>query len=122
MGSGALQAVPAVANGVASSHVRERGSVLLVALLALLIIGTIGASMSVVSMTELEVAANFRQFWRAYYAADSAAQASFNELVNLSRSLGRFPTDAELLGIAPPTIDEMRVTERQGDRPVQRKR
>ena len=82
----------------------ESGSVLLIVLVATLAIASIGISSSVVTNTEMEVSANYRGMWRAYYAADGIAQVALGELVNTSRTLSRFPSNQELSTVQPQTI------------------
>ena len=87
----------------------ERGSALIVTILVLLIVTTLGLSASQTASTELEVAANYESSWRAFYAADGLAQASFNELIDLGRQLGRFPDAGELAAITLPAISDITV-------------
>ena len=85
----------------------ENGSALLMVILAMFIIVSLGMGASRVATTEVEVAANYQQSWSAFYAADGAAQASFGELITLSRQIGRFPEQSELDTI---TVQELQGT------------
>lgn len=91
---------------------RERGSAMLIAVLALLIIATIGISTSQVASTELEVAANYQQSWAAFYAADGAAHMSFADMIALAREVGRFPEQKELDGLPESTVRNAVIRER----------
>ncbi len=87
----------------------ERGSALLMTILILLVVSVLGASASKTASTEVEVAANYESSWRAFYAADGLAQASFNELIDLGRQLGRFPDTSELSAITPPAMTDIAI-------------
>jgi hypothetical protein len=88
----------------------ERGAALIFVLLTLLIMATIGAAAVQVAVTETSLAANYRETWRAYYAAEGSAESTLGEVADLVRSLGRLPTDAELALIEPPVIDGTTLT------------
>ncbi len=96
--------------GTACCRAGERGTTLLIMLLMLLMISAIGIGTMQVASTEIKMAHHHRQLWRASLAADGVARVTFRELVELTRSLGRFPSDAELQLIEAPSIDGIEVT------------
>jgi len=77
---------------------------LLITMLALFIIALTGVVISRVAMTEMDIAGNYRQVNRSFYAADGAAEYGLNELLVISRARGRFPTAGEMAGVAPPVV------------------
>ncbi|MGD8331058.1 MAG: PilX N-terminal domain-containing pilus assembly protein, partial [Acidobacteriota bacterium] len=77
---------------------------LLITMLALFIIALTGVLISRVAMTEMDIAGNYRQVNRAFYAADGAAEYGLNELLGISRARGRFPTAAEMAAVPPPAL------------------
>ncbi|HEX9698298.1 MAG TPA: PilX N-terminal domain-containing pilus assembly protein [Acidobacteriota bacterium] len=83
----------------------QQGAVLVFVLLTMLIMATIGAAAVQVALTETSLAANYRDSWRAYYAAEGTAGSTLGEVTDLVRSLGRLPTEAELGLIEPPVIN-----------------
>jgi hypothetical protein len=85
----------------------SHGSVLLVAVLILMAASLVGGSIAYLAATDLEVSSNYENGWRAFYAADGGGRAAFGELVEMTRTMGRFPTDAELTTIAAPAITGM---------------
>jgi len=89
----------------------ERGMVMLVTLVALLIMAAISLVVARVAATEIEIAGNYRGTSQAFYAADGAAELGLNELLELCRSVGRFPTAAELATIAAPTLTSVTFTQ-----------
>ncbi|MFQ5742750.1 MAG: PilX N-terminal domain-containing pilus assembly protein [Acidobacteriota bacterium] len=91
-------------NRVSRRHVREEGTVLIVVLLALMIMALIGMVIARTATTEVELAGNYRGGNHAFYAADGGAEVGLNELLDLGRQLGRFPTNAELASVSPPPL------------------
>lgn len=77
---------------------------LLITLLALLIISMVGVILARVAATEIQVAGNYRGSHQAFYAADGGAEHGLNELLELGRSLGRFPTAGEMAAITGPVM------------------
>ena len=63
---------------------RDRGSVLLSALMIIVLIATLGAALGLVVSTELSAAANYEGSERALYAADAAIERTIGELRLLS--------------------------------------
>ena len=63
---------------------RDRGSVLLCALMIIVLIATLGAALGLVVSTELSAAANYERSERALYAADAAIERAIGELRLLS--------------------------------------
>ncbi len=98
-----------VPSNVAETPHREQGSALLLAILVLFVVTALGVSASRTATTELEVAANYESTWRAFYAADGLAHASFNELIDMGRQLGRFPDAGELSAITLPAVSEVAI-------------
>ena len=82
----------------------EAGITLLITVLALMIVALIGMVVARVASTEMEIAGNYRGVNSSFYAADGAAEYGLNELLELGRARGRFPTGAEMAGIAAPTL------------------
>ena len=77
---------------------------LLVTLLALMIIATVSVVLTQVVTAEIATAGSYRGSSQAFYAADGGAEHGLNELLNLGRSLGRFPTAAEMATITGPPM------------------
>ena len=63
---------------------RDRGSVLLSALMIIVLIATLGAALGLVVSTELSAAANYEESERALYAADAGIERAIGELRLLS--------------------------------------
>jgi len=82
----------------------ERGMALLITLLALLIMTGVGMVMAHVATTEIALAGNYRAQNQAFYAADGGAEHGLNQLLELGRSRGRFPTVAEMAAITGPSL------------------
>jgi len=81
----------------------QQGTVLLMILLALFAIGLMSMVVAQVATTEIAITANITASQQTFLPADGASQVLLRDLINMSRSLGRFPTDAELATInAPP--------------------
>ncbi len=89
----------------------ERGFGFLITLLMLVIVSTVATAAARLATVELAVTANYKARSGAFYAADGSSQAGVDELVRLGRSLGRFPTDAELAAITPPTMTTATLSE-----------
>ncbi len=88
----------------------ERGSALIVALLVLFLAVSLGMSATQITSTEIELAGNYAQSWRAFYAADGVAQASFNDLIDLARSMGRFPEADQLDTLSHQLVADVNFT------------
>ncbi|MFQ5743629.1 MAG: PilX N-terminal domain-containing pilus assembly protein [Acidobacteriota bacterium] len=82
----------------------ESGTTLLITMMALMIVALVGMVVARVASTELEITGNYRGSNRAFYAADGGAEYGLNELLELGRSKGRFPTSSEMAAILPPTL------------------
>jgi len=89
----------------------EEGMTLLITMLALFIIALTGVVISRVAQTEIEIAGNYRSVNRAFYAADGAAEYGLNELLELSRQNGRFPTAGEMGAVPAPALAGMTFTD-----------
>ena len=76
----------------------------LITILALLVISTVGVVLARVATTEIQLAGNYRGSHQAFYAADGGAEHGLNELLEMGRSQGRFPTAGELATIAGPVL------------------
>jgi hypothetical protein len=77
--------------GITQRLRRDRGSVLLSALLVIVLIATLGAALGLVVSTELTAAANYEGSERALYAADAGIERAIGELRLLS-TWARVPT------------------------------
>ena len=82
----------------------EHGTVLLMILLSLFAIGLMSMVVAQVATIEIAITANLIAGERAFLPADGASQVMLRDLINMSRSLGRFPSDAELAAITAPTF------------------
>jgi len=82
----------------------EEGMTLLITILALFIIALTSVAISRIAQTEIELAGNYRDVNRAFYAADGGAEYGLNELLELGRLSGRFPTGGEMSAIAAPSL------------------
>jgi hypothetical protein len=78
--------------------------VMLVTLIALLIMALVSVVIARIAATEIELAGNYRGGHQAFFAADGGAEVGLNELRELCRRLGRFPTAAELATIGAPAV------------------
>ena len=77
---------------------------MLITLLALLILSMVGLLIARVAATEMEIAGNYRGTNQAFYGADGGAEHGLNELLEIGRSKGRFPTAAEMAAISGPSM------------------
>jgi hypothetical protein len=82
----------------------EHGTVLLMILLALFAIGLMSMVVAQVATTEIAITSNITASERAFLPADGASQVLLHDLIEMSRNLGRFPTDAELATIQAPAF------------------
>ncbi len=89
----------------------EQGTVLLMILLSLLAIGLMSMVVAQVAATEIAITANIAAAERSFFPADGASQVLLRDLMEMSRSLGRFPTDAELDTIAAPSFTHVTLTQ-----------
>ena len=89
----------------------ERGTVLLMILLALFAIGLMSMVVAQVATTEIAITANIIASERAFLPADGASQVLLRDLIEMSRNLGRFPTDAELATIQAPVFTNVTLNE-----------
>jgi hypothetical protein len=88
----------------------EEGMTLLITMLALFIIALTGVAISRVAQTEIEIAGNYRNVNRAFYAADGGAEYGLNELLGISRARGRFPNGGEMAAVPAPALAGMNFT------------
>lgn len=80
-------------------------------LIALFAIGLMSMVIAQVAMTELAITANITASTRSFLPADGASQVMLRDVINLSRSLGRFPTNVELATISAPTFNNVTLAE-----------
>ncbi len=85
----------------------EEGMTLLITMLALFIVALTGVAISRVAQTEMEVTGNYRSVNRAFYAADGGSEYGLDELLNVGRARGRFPTAGEMAAIVPPVLTDI---------------
>jgi hypothetical protein len=67
----------------------------------------LGGSIAYLAATDLKVSGNYENSWGAFYAADGGGRAALGELVEMTRTLGRLPTDPELATITAPDVPGM---------------
>ncbi len=79
-------------------------------LLSLLAIGLMSMVIAQVASTEIAITANITAAERSFLPADGASQILLRDLMEMARSLGRFPTDAELDTITAPTFTTVTLT------------
>ena len=89
----------------------EGGTALLMVLIALFAIGLMSMVIAQVATTELAITANITAGTRSFLPADGASQVLLRDVINMSQSLGRFPTDAELTSIAAPAFNNATLSE-----------
>jgi hypothetical protein len=77
---------------------------LLITLLALLLITSVSIVISHVATSELALVGNYRAENQAFYAADGGAEHGLNQLLQIGRARGSFPTAAEMAAIAGPAM------------------
>jgi hypothetical protein len=82
----------------------EAGTTLLITVLALMIVALIGMIVARIASTEIEIAGHYRGANSSFYAADGAAEYGLNELLEIGRARGRFPTAAEMAAIPAPVL------------------
>lgn len=80
-------------------------------LLSLLAIGLMSMVVAQVASTEIAITANITAAERSFFPADGASQVLLRDLMEMSRSLGRFPTDAELDTITAPSFTHVTLTQ-----------
>ena len=88
----------------------EQGTVLLMILLSLFAIGLMSMVVAQVATTEIAISANITAAERSFLPADGASQILLRDLMSMARSLGRFPTDAELDTITAPSFTNVTLT------------
>ncbi|MFQ5744341.1 MAG: hypothetical protein ACE5HV_12245 [Acidobacteriota bacterium] len=89
----------------------EAGTALLMILLAMFAIGLMSMVVAQVASTELTIISNITAGTASFMPADGASQVLLRDLVNMARSLGRFPTDAELATISAPPFSSVNLTQ-----------
>ncbi|MFQ5945835.1 MAG: PilX N-terminal domain-containing pilus assembly protein [Candidatus Methylomirabilales bacterium] len=81
----------------------EKGSALALALLALLILSVFGLTLLGISMSEVAIESNWKDYSQAFYGAEAGLESGVVGLrVLLAQS--PYPTAAELATITPPTL------------------
>lgn len=76
----------------------ERGSALILSLLALLVLTVLGLSLVGLGMTEFTISTNWKDYTRTFYAAEAAAEAGVVTLRN-QLNLNPTPTQAQLCAL-----------------------
>ncbi len=89
----------------------EDGTVLLMILMSLFALGLMSMVVAQVASTEINITANIRAGEQSFLPADGAAQILLRDLIEMSRTLGRFPSDAELKTIAPPAFNNVALSQ-----------
>ena len=89
----------------------EQGTVLLMILLSMLAISLMSMVVAQVAATEIAISANLTAAERSFLPADGASQVLLRDLMEMTRSLGRFPTDTELDTIIAPSFTHVTLTE-----------
>jgi hypothetical protein len=84
---------------------KQAGTALLMILIAMFAIGLMSMVIAQVATTELAITANIAAGTKSFLPADGASQVLLRDLISMSRSLGRFPTDAELATIRRPRFN-----------------
>lgn len=85
----------------------EQGTVLLMILMSLFAIGLMSMVVAQVASTEIAITANIAASQQTFLPADGASQVLLRDLINMSRALGRFPTDLELAAITAPSFNSV---------------
>jgi hypothetical protein len=96
------------ANQTGHSVNRERGSVLVISLLVMIVLSILGVTMMGMSLTESTVAANWRDQTQAFYAAEAGIESGLAKLKALLVN-SPIPTDTELNDLntsAIPTLSD----------------
>ena len=81
----------------------QRGSALVMALLALLFLSVLGVSLASLGMTEYAISTNWRDYSRAFYGAEAGLEAGVANLKTVL-SANPDPTAADLAAIAAPAL------------------
>ena len=83
----------------------DDGTVLLMILMSLFALGLMSMMVAQVATTEINITANITAGEKSFLPADGASQILLRDLIEMSRSLGRFPTDTELATIPAPSFN-----------------
>ena len=83
----------------------ERGVVLMVSLLVLVILSLLGLAFLGTALTENNIATNFRDQTQAFYAAEAGLESGIVDLRNLLAGTPT-PTDAQLTALAPRPLSD----------------
>jgi len=76
-------------------------------LMALFAIGLMAMVVAQVASTEIAITANITASQQTFLPADGASQVLLRDLTDMSRTLGRFPTDFELATIVAPSFNSV---------------
>ena len=89
----------------------ERGTALLMILLAMFAIGMMAMVLAQVAATEIAISSNIAASAASFLPADGASEVMFRDVVEMARTLGRFPTDGELATISQPSFSNITLSE-----------
>lgn len=103
----ARRRLPAHRAGVTS----QQGTVLLMILMSLFAIGLMSMVVAQVATTEISISANLTAAQQTFLPADGASQLLLGDLIDMTRTLGRFPTDNELDAIPAPSFSSVNLTQ-----------
>lgn len=80
-------------------------------LMSLFAIGLMAMMIAQVASTEIAITANITAAEQTFLPADGASQVLLRDVINMSRALGRFPTDAELATITSPSFTNVTLSQ-----------
>ncbi len=98
---------PRQAPGLAS----DQGTVLLMILMSLFAIGLMAMVVAQVATTEIAISANLTAAQQTFLPADGASRLLLRDLISMTRTLGRFPSDIELDAISAPAFSGVTLTQ-----------
>ena len=89
----------------ASIRRRERGSVLPLTMIAMLLFSVLGFTLVAMGTTELTISGSWKQYSAAFYGAEAGIESAVVALRSILASTPT-PTDAQLTGITAPTLSD----------------
>jgi hypothetical protein len=87
----------------------EHGSVLPLTMIAMLLFSVLGFTLVAMGTTELTISGSWKQYSAAFYGAEAGIESAVVALRGMLASTST-PTDAQLGGIAPPTLPDPKLT------------
>ena len=93
----------------AHHHRRERGSVLPLTVIAMLLFSVLGFTLVAMGTTELTISGSWKQYSAAFYGAESGIESAVVALRGILASTPT-PTDAQLAGITAPPLSDPTLT------------